>query len=44
MERISTNIKKTLWKEHSFWSDSYFVCSIGEANTDTIRKYIENQG
>lgn len=35
---------KKFWKEHTFWSDGYFVCSIGEANPDTIRKYIENQG
>ena len=32
------------WKGHTFWSESYFVCSIGEANPDTIRKYIESQG
>jgi putative transposase len=32
------------WKERTFWSDGYFVCSIGDANPDTIRKYIENQG
>ncbi len=32
------------WKEHTFWSDGYFVCSTGEASTDTIRKYIESQG
>jgi putative transposase len=31
-------------KEHTFWSDGYFVCSIGDANPDTIRKYIEQQG
>jgi len=37
-------LKKHFWKEHAFWSDGYFVCSIGEANPDTIRKYIENQG
>lgn len=30
--------------KYSFWSDGYFVCSIGEANPDTIRNYIENQG
>ena len=24
------------------WSNGYFVCSISEANPDTIRKYIEN--
>ena len=32
------------WIENTFWSDGYFVCSIGEANPDTVRKYIENQG
>lgn len=37
-------LKKYFWKEHTFWSDGYFVCSIGEANPETIRKYIENQG
>ena len=31
-------------KEHTFWSESCFVCSIGEDDPDTIRKYIENQG
>ena len=31
-------------KKHTFWIDGYFVCSIGEANPDTIRKYIESQG
>lgn len=37
-------LKKHFWKEHTFWSDGYFVCSIGETNPDTVRKYIENQG
>ena len=37
-------LSKQFWKGHTFWSDGYFVCSIGEANPDTIRKYIENQG
>ena len=37
-------LSKHLWKEHTFWSDGYFACSIGEANPETIRKYIENQG
>lgn len=32
------------WKERTFWSDGYFVCSIGDANPNTIKKYIENQG
>jgi putative transposase len=37
-------LKKHYWKENTFWSDGYFVCSIGEANSETIRKYIEEQG
>lgn len=37
-------LSKQFWKECTFWSDGYFVCSIGEANPDTVRKYIENQG
>ncbi|WP_262713882.1 IS200/IS605 family transposase [Sphingobacterium cavernae] len=35
---------KHFCKEHTFWSDGYFVCSIGEASPDTIREYILNQG
>lgn len=35
---------KHFWKERTFWSDGYFVCSIGEASPDTIRQYIITQG
>ena len=37
-------LSKHFWKKHTFWSDGYFACSIGEANPETIRRYIENQG
>ena len=37
-------LSKHFWKEHAFWSDGYFACSIGEASPETIRRYIENQG
>lgn len=37
-------LKKHFWKENTFWSDGYFVCSTGNASTETIRKYIELQG
>jgi len=37
-------LKKYYWKENTFWSDGYFVCSIGEANSETIKRYIEEQG
>ena len=53
LKQISTNklwknygdfLSKHFWKEHTFWSDGYFACSIGNACEETIRKYIENQG
>ena len=37
-------LKHYFWKEHTFWSDGYFVTSIGNANEKTIQKYIEEQG
>lgn len=37
-------LKKNYWKENTFWSDGYFVCSTGDANMETIKKYIEEQG
>ena len=27
-----------------FWSSGYFVCSTGDASTETIAKYIAEQG
>lgn len=35
---------KQYWKKKIFWSDGYFVCSIGEVSSATIQKYIESQG
>ena len=32
------------WKRQIFWSDGYFACSIGDASTDMIQKYIHSQG
>lgn len=37
-------LRLEFWKENTFWSDGYFVTSTGDASTETIRKYIENQG
>ncbi|MDE3212118.1 MAG: IS200/IS605 family transposase, partial [Bacteroidota bacterium] len=37
-------LSKNFWKEHTFWSDGYFVCSFGEASPDTVRQYILSQG
>lgn len=38
------DLSSYFWKEHSFWSNGYFACSIGEASTETIKKYIKSQG
>ena len=32
------------WKEHTFWTDGYYVCSVGNVSEEMPRKYIENQG
>ena len=37
-------LQKHFWKERTFWTDGYFVCSIGEASPETIQNYIKNQG
>lgn len=43
-KKYRAELKKHFWKKNIFWSDGYFVCSTGDASTDTIRKYIETQG
>ena len=42
--RAFPTLKKQFWLEQTFWSDGYFVCSVGNASSDTIRKYIQEQG
>jgi len=43
--KLQKNIlSKNFWKEHTFWSDGYFVYSIGEASPETVRQYILSQG
>ena len=37
-------LRKQYWYQHLFWSDGYFVCSIGEASPETVRQYILSQG
>lgn len=40
----SNYLQKHFWKEKTFWTDGYFVCSVGEASPETIQNYIRNQG
>ena len=43
-KKYNSILLKNFWNERTFWSDGYFVCSIGEASPDTIREYILSQG
>lgn len=35
---------KHFGKEKMFWTDGYFICSVGNVSEKQLRKYIENQG
>ena len=37
-------LSKYFWKEKTFYTDGYFVSSIGNVSEDNLKKYIENQG
>lgn len=37
-------LSKHYWKKKIFWSDGYFVCSIGEVSSAIIQNYMKNQG
>lgn len=37
-------LKRHFWKERTFWTDGYFICSVGNVSEQVLKKYIENQG
>ena len=37
-------LKKYYWVENTFWTDGYFVSTIGEVSSKTLKHYIQNQG
>ena len=37
-------LAKEFWREHTFWTDGYFVCSVGNVSEKILKEYIENQG
>jgi putative transposase len=43
-KKFAIFLRNHFWKERTFWSDGYFVCTTGDASTETIRQYIEEQG
>lgn len=40
----NVNLSNHFWKEKTFWTDGYFVCSCGDVSTEIVEKYIQNQG
>jgi len=43
-QKHAESLTKQFWSKQIFWSDGYFVCSIGEASPNTIKQYILSQG
>lgn len=41
---LDCDLSRYFWKQPVFWSSGYFACSTGDASTETIAKYIANQG
>ncbi len=37
-------LQKYFWREKTFWTDGYFVSSVGEVSAETLKYYIQNQG
>ena len=35
---------KYIWKKIVFWTDGYFVCSVGNISEKTLKEYIQSQG
>lgn len=43
-KKYHTYLSKCFWKEHTFWTDGYFACSVGNVSEKILKEYIENQG
>ena len=42
--KLYPQLQRQFWNERTFWSDGYFVSSIGNVSEKTIKEYIEKQG
>ena len=43
-KRYPQYLRKQFWKEHTFWTDGYFACSVGNVSEEMLKRYIKNQG
>ena len=37
-------LSKHFWKERTFWTDGYFISTVGNVSEKILKQYIENQG
>ena len=37
-------LQRHFWEEKTFWTDGYFVSTIGQASEEMVRQYIKEQG
>ena len=43
-KRYPQYLRKQFWKEHTFWTDGCFACSVGNVSEEMLKRYIEKQG
>ncbi len=43
-KRHENYLRHVFYGENTFWTDGYFVSSVGNVSQETIKKYIEKQG
>ena len=41
-KRYPQYLRKQFWKEHTFWTDGYFACSVGNVSEEMLKRYIGN--
>lgn len=41
---FSYYLEKLFWKERTFFTDGYFVSTIGHVSSEVLKKYIQSQG
>lgn len=43
-KKYNKYLEEHFWKEKTFWTDGYFVCSVGNVSEEVLKNYIKNQG
>lgn len=43
-KKFEIDLNREFWRERTFWTDGYFISSIGNVSEVTLKSYIENQG